>query len=186
MRIAWFTPFAAGSTVAEHSAAVAAVLARSCGVEIWTEDVGPLAQTTLRVLRCGGSDSLAGVDAVFYNLADGVTIAPPGGPPGIVILHRPLTAAAPPPPPTLGLVTHFASDVAALAHARLEPVVALEPEPVEAYAAGLLEFLARAQRSAPALALLDRVGAELGAMRAAPTLGVHDAIASDFGRFLVL
>jgi hypothetical protein len=186
MRIAWFTPFAADSAVAQHSAAVAAVLGRSCEVEIWTEDPGPLEQTPLGVHRWGGADSLAGIDTFFYNLADAVTLTPPGGPPGIVILHRPLPAAAPPPPPTLGLVTHFASDVAALEHARLEPVVALEPAPVEAYAAALLEFLARAQRTAPALELLDRVGAELGAMRAAPTLGVHDAIASDFGRFLAL
>jgi hypothetical protein len=185
MRIAWFTPLGAGRTLAEHSAAVAAELARSCEVEIWTDERGPLTETALRVLRCGGSDSLARADAVFYNLAEGVTLAPRTDP-GIVILNGPLDAAAAPPAPALGLVTHFASDVAALAHDRLEPVVALEPVPVEPYAAALLEFLARAQRTAPALALLDRVGVELGAMRAAPTLGVYDAIASDFGRFLAL
>ncbi len=63
-------------------------------------------------------------------------------------------------------------------------MVALEPQPVEEYAPALLEFLALAQRSAPALALLDRVGVELGRMRAGPALGVYEAIASDFGRFL--
>jgi len=182
MRIAWVTPFAAGSAVAEHSAAVAAVLARSCQVEIWTEDVGPLTPTQLPVLRRGGSDSPAAPDAVFYNLAESVTLKPRDA--GIVILHRPLAAALAPPPPTLGLVTHFSSDVAALARGRLEPVVALEPQPVEEYAPALLEFLALAQRSAPALALLDRVGDELARMRAAPALGVYDTIASDFGRFL--
>jgi len=186
MRIAWWTPFAAGSSLAEHSAAVAAELARSCEVEIWTDDVGPLTETALRVVHCAGSGSaLAAVDAVFYNLAEGVTLRP-GAHPGIVILHRPLADAPAPPPPSLGLVTHFPSDVVALAHARLEPVVAIEPQPAQAYAAALLAFLALAQRSAPALALLDRLGAELGRMRAAPTLGVYDAIASDFGRFLVL
>jgi hypothetical protein len=185
MRIAWFTPLGAGSAIAEHSAAVAAELARSCEVEIWPDDGAPLAETALHVLRRGGSDSAAGADAVFYNLAEGVTLAP-GTDPGIVILNRPLAAAAAPPAPALGLVTHFASDVAALAHDRLEPVVALEPVPVEPYAAALLEFLTRVQRTAPALALLDRVAAELGVMRAAPTLGVYDAIASDFGRFLLL
>jgi hypothetical protein len=185
MRIAWFGPFAAARALAEHSAAVAAILARSCELEIWTEDLGPPAQTTLPVRRYSDPDSLAAADAVFYNLAEGLSAPPPGARPGIAILARTLGGAAAPPPPALGVVTHFSSDLGVLTRGRLEPVVALEPEPVETYGAALLEFLERALRSAPALELLDRLGGELAAMGAAPTLGVYDAIASDFGRFLV-
>ncbi|HEY1774792.1 MAG TPA: hypothetical protein VGG41_01420 [Solirubrobacteraceae bacterium] len=186
MRIAWLGPFAAASALAEHGAAVAAVLARSCELEIWTEDLGPLVQTTLPVRRYSDPDSLAAADVVFYTLAEEVSAPPPGVRPGIVILARALGTVSAAPPAALGVVTHFSSDLAALTQGRLEPVVALEPEPVEAYGAALLEFLERALRSAPALELLDRLGGELAAMGATPNLGVYDAIASDFGRFLLL
>jgi len=54
----------------------------------------------------------------------------------------------------------------------------------EAYAAALLELVAEAARAAPALMLLDRIGAELGAIGADPSLPIYDAIASDLGRAL--
>jgi glycosyltransferase involved in cell wall biosynthesis len=53
-----------------------------------------------------------------------------------------------------------------------------------AYAHGLIDFLELSRESAPALALLDRVAAELGALDADPNLPVFDTIASDFGRAL--
>lgn len=53
-----------------------------------------------------------------------------------------------------------------------------------AYASALLAFLERSRAESPALALLDRIGAELGAMEADPRLAVYDTIASDFGRAL--
>ncbi len=57
-----------------------------------------------------------------------------------------------------------------------------------AYAAALLEFVGEVSRSAPALALLDRVAAQLGAMRADPSLPLHLRCRSrrDFGRALGL
>jgi glycosyltransferase involved in cell wall biosynthesis len=55
-----------------------------------------------------------------------------------------------------------------------------------AYARGLLDFLELTRASRPALALLDRLAAELGALDADPSLPVFETIASDFGRaFLV-
>ena len=45
-----------------------------------------------------------------------------------------------------------------------------------AYARALLAFLPEVVRAAPALALLDRVGDELAAIRAAPGLPVHEAV----------
>jgi hypothetical protein len=184
MRIAWITPFAAGSALGAHSARVAGQLALSAEVDVWTADAGPLQPTPLRVLRIGPDGAPEDYDAVFDNL-DGDASGAAARRAAIVILHR----AAPPgglPPRALGLVTHSPADALALAQDRLEPVRSLAPQPVEAYAAALVEFIAEVQRVTPALMLLDRVGAELATMRAAPGLAVFDAIAADFGRFLVL
>ena len=57
---------------------------------------------------------------------------------------------------------------------------------LDLYALGLIEFVAQVQRTAPALALLDRVADELATMRADPSLPVFDTIANDFGRALEL
>ena len=63
---------------------------------------------------------------------------------------------------------------------------AAEARSEEAYARGLVDFLAEVQHAAPTLRLLDRVASELGAMHADPSLAVFDTIASDFGRALTL
>ena len=67
------------------------------------------------------------------------------------------------------------------AHARR---LASEREPD--YAQALIEFVAEVQHATPTLRSLDRVGDELGAMRADPSLPIFDDIASDFGRILAL
>jgi hypothetical protein len=184
MRIAWVTPFAAASALGAHSAAVSAALALvpEVEVEIWTADAEPLHATRLRVRQLGRDGGPEGYDAVFDNY-DGAAEAAARRP-GIVILHRRLGGGAP--APALGLITHSAADARLLSGARLEPVRRLSPEPPEAYAAALIDFVAEVQRVTPALELLDRVGRELATMRAAPGLAVFDVIAADFGRFLVL
>ena len=54
------------------------------------------------------------------------------------------------------------------------------------YAQGPIEFVAEVQRATPTLRFLDRVGDELGAMRADPSLPTFHDIASDVGRILAL
>jgi glycosyltransferase involved in cell wall biosynthesis len=56
----------------------------------------------------------------------------------------------------------------------------------EGYAGALLELIDEAERAAPALALLDRIGAELGAIGADPSLPVYDTIAAELGRSLTI
>jgi glycosyltransferase involved in cell wall biosynthesis len=68
------------------------------------------------------------------------------------------------------------------AHARRLASEHGEPD----YAQALIEFVAEVQRATPTLRFLDRVGDELGAMRADPSLPIFDDIASDFGRILAL
>jgi len=54
----------------------------------------------------------------------------------------------------------------------------------EHYARALMGFLEEVRAAAPALALLDRIAGELGAVEADPSLPVYDAIAEDLGRVL--
>lgn len=184
MRIAWFTAFGAGTPQGAHGAAVARALATSAEVDVWSADADPLAPTALSVVRYSGRAEPSGYDAIFYNLGGGHPPAP-AGPPGISILWTALETGAGEPARGLGLVTHDEADARALAARRLEPVVALRAEPVEDYAAALLRFLDRVARAAPAIALLERLGGELGRMRVSPQHGVYDSLAGDFGRFLV-
>jgi hypothetical protein len=54
------------------------------------------------------------------------------------------------------------------------------------HAQGLIEFVAEVQRATPTVRFLDRVGDELGAMRADPSLPTFHDIASDLGQILAL
>jgi len=54
----------------------------------------------------------------------------------------------------------------------------------DAYARSFIEFLAEVERAAPALALIDRIGLELGALGADPRLAIFDSLAGEINRLV--
>jgi glycosyltransferase involved in cell wall biosynthesis len=96
MRIAWLTPFTAGSAIGEFSQHITAELAHFAEVEIWTSDDAPLRATELPLVGYRPDSQhlsdLKGRDIAVYNLGNyvgyhGDIYHVSCKHPGVVILH---------------------------------------------------------------------------------------------------
>jgi glycosyltransferase involved in cell wall biosynthesis/ribosomal protein S18 acetylase RimI-like enzyme len=96
VRIAWFTPYAARSAIAEYSEHVTRALAEHASVELWMADEEDRRATEFPLVHFGRGplplDRLSRYDAIFYNIGDhlgfhGAIYDASREVPGIVILH---------------------------------------------------------------------------------------------------
>lgn len=187
MKIAWFTPFAAGSMVARFSAIVTRELSRHADVDIWHPPAPELQPTALRTIamprRMHVSPAmLEAYDFAVYNLGeedDGQIAAAACAAPGIAILHGTVEASV---RRAYAVVVH--SEAAREFAARLSflPVTVMEvaqERSARQYAGLLLALAEKMLRVAPVLYCVDTASGRLAEMGVEAPAATVDRVASE-------